>query len=252
MIILFLVFSVTALPPHPQDYPAHVTFRCPFNQFDCDPTSFIPTCISFSLVRNCIKDCPNGADELCGRGQIFCDQGTEHFQCGQCVPAQDQLQACYDRKWQKLCSKDDSVRCLSTVNCVLQEWLSDGKDDCGDGSDEDPCTTGIINCQTDSSNITLETTTTVPTNKTATIPKSCELGQFRCQSGECIDSAEVLDEKKDCIDGSDENYCEHFGNECVAELRPCSYHPDIATFSCGCPKGHNRNHKGVCAKHNKT
>lgn len=37
-----------------------------------------------------------------------------------------------------------------------------------------------------------------------TIPGECETGDFRCGSGECINGKKVLDEKKDCRDGSDE------------------------------------------------
>lgn len=39
---------------------------------------------------------------------------------------------------ERLCDTTASFKCRNTRNCVLQSWLGDGEDDCGDGSDEGP------------------------------------------------------------------------------------------------------------------
>jgi hypothetical protein len=37
--------------------------RCGLGEFDCLPESVMPFCLPFEVVRDCIVDCPNGADE---------------------------------------------------------------------------------------------------------------------------------------------------------------------------------------------
>ncbi|EYC43357.1 hypothetical protein Y032_0496g2479 [Ancylostoma ceylanicum] len=158
-----------------------------------------------------------------------------------------------------LCEVPGSVKCSTTPNCVLPQWILDGKDDCGDGSDEEPCrltecapsTTSTLPLFNTSAAIT---TTAVTTEKTLLttgpakppeIRPACDIGEFRCLSGDCVDGTRVLDGKPDCFDNSDERYCELYSDEC-SEQSPCSYQPDIAAFGCGCPKGAVPNAKGIC------
>ncbi len=36
----------------------------------------------------------------------------------------------------RLCSQPNTYKCNGTLNCVLEPWLHDAEDDCGDKSDE--------------------------------------------------------------------------------------------------------------------
>ncbi|TKR76584.1 hypothetical protein L596_017701 [Steinernema carpocapsae] len=121
--------------------------RCAFDQFDCDPTSEEKFCVPFSSVRDCFPDCPNSEDEQCGLNQALCDKNHGSLSCGKCVSKSDVNTKCLDRKWHHLCMEIDVFRCKNNQNCVLLDWLNDGEDDCGDGSDEDPCHNGSMDCQ---------------------------------------------------------------------------------------------------------
>ena len=45
--------------------------------------------------------------------------------------------------------------------------------------------------------------------KNLAVSGGCDKGEFRCASGECISKTWLCDGEKDCLDGSDENLCEH-------------------------------------------
>lgn len=66
-------------------------------KFDCGDG----TCINISKVRNCIKDCKDGSDELCGANQTLCDTELDpceqNVTCGQCVSSLLANITCRDR-----------------------------------------------------------------------------------------------------------------------------------------------------------
>ncbi|CAI2347390.1 unnamed protein product [Caenorhabditis sp. 36 PRJEB53466] len=236
-------YSIQQLPG-PNEYPGRIGSRCGLFQFDCDPKARTPLCIPLVAVRDCTPDCPNMSDEWCGQGMILCDAGLAQKRCGKCVRPQDIPHQCLDRKWQHLCAYQGTFKCAKTMNCVFGKWLMDGKDDCGDGSDEDVCAHGLVSCsrkETTPTNI-LEPITSTEKPKTPRKPQvkeRCGLGEFRCLDGECLDVARVLDGQEDCADASDENYCEMHEGVCNDATR-CSFQRDVQAFGCGCHQRYRR------------
>ena len=82
--------------------------------------------------------------------------------------------------------------------------MCNGRDDCGDNSDETDCELGI---GSRSSHVDVVRGTILVFNGTSTeSPRrgQCPKDTFWCLSGECKNFTSVCNNKEDCIDGSDE------------------------------------------------
>uniref|UniRef100_A0A914WMZ8 Regulatory protein zeste n=1 Tax=Plectus sambesii TaxID=2011161 RepID=A0A914WMZ8_9BILA len=168
--------------------------NCSVNSFDCGEK-----CIPINRFHDCVNDCADGLDEECWPGMIKCDG------C-RCVDPQDADVLCLDRQGSmisKFCNTrpETKFECNNGV-CVLLKWILDGRNDCGDWSDENPCNFGYdsrcpsgtlcrfilpmsmecycpsagwthngIECVPPLANTTSTTTTTTTTSTTTTAPK---------------------------------------------------------------------------------
>lgn len=87
-------------------YPLHSAGNCSVDEFECllEEGDF---CIPFSAVRDCVVDCPNGADEECGQGLILCDAEIKKInsRCGKCVKEDMVERFCVDHKCKYLLNK---------------------------------------------------------------------------------------------------------------------------------------------------
>ncbi|XP_003376821.1 putative fibrinogen beta and gamma chain protein, partial [Trichinella spiralis] len=143
-------------------------------------------CIPFRLVRNCVDDCGNAADE-------------DHSYC--------QLGA-YTQRLMPV------FRCATTANCVPFEWLNDGHNDC------DPCLEGFL-CRQKTIAMNQQFTICECINRYSSrgkawlkpdpllrrIPGNCYSKNslmFDCGDGLCIDISEFRNCVVNCPDGSDE------------------------------------------------
>lgn len=186
--------------------PCEAKAECPGDQFKCDRNR----CIQKSWVCDGVKDCSDGADEVCvsscGRGQWRCRRS------GRCIPLVwrcDSHPDCgtNDTSDEANCKSSDCDETMfkcSNGACVLWEYYCDGREDCGDGSDEKDCPTAVP----------VDTTTDNPyrlinhRHQVEYDLNVCEKHEFQCKNRECIRKEFRCDSRVDCLDGSDEKFCE--------------------------------------------
>lgn len=81
------------------------------------------------------------------------------------------------------CEHDEFV--CDNQKCILQSWVCDKIDDCGDKSDEKECSSGNW--------------------RSANVNVSVKCEEFKCSTGACLPFSKVCDGVQDCPDDSDEN-----------------------------------------------
>uniref|UniRef100_H9GNM8 SCO-spondin n=1 Tax=Anolis carolinensis TaxID=28377 RepID=H9GNM8_ANOCA len=171
---------------------------CPAGEFQCPEGQ----CLSKALVCNGEEDCPDGEDEAFCPGQVTCAPGQ--------LP-------CPDR------------------TCVSLSRACDGVHDCIDGADEKLSQCLVIQTTPLVTTTTPGLLSTHPAPASRTLAPPCGRYEFLCQSGECQPRGWVCDNEADCLDGSDELYCNRtcgldqfpctFGDECIPYTHLCDGRP---------------------------
>uniref|UniRef100_A0A8R1DH02 Uncharacterized protein n=1 Tax=Caenorhabditis japonica TaxID=281687 RepID=A0A8R1DH02_CAEJA len=114
--------------------------RCMQGDYDCG----LGQCVPISQFRDGKPDCLDGSDEWCFIGQVscgpvYCADYKDALPCivyPKCDGSSKQLPWCTASK-ENVCKDKTSFPCKGYGECVLWDWLLDGKKDCIDGSDED-------------------------------------------------------------------------------------------------------------------
>ncbi|ESP00909.1 hypothetical protein LOTGIDRAFT_173011 [Lottia gigantea] len=221
--------------------------NCTTSQFQCKNKH----CIKKAWLCDGLEDCLEGEDEanctveVCPISWFKCDNGRcidPDFKCDgqdQCSDRSDEI-SCLNSDL-KNCDYNslsmltvlfpvnsdlkncdyDSFRCKSGGECVPNDFVCDGSEDCNDGSDEHSC--DQVNCATDQflcPNTTLcinryQMCDLIPdcvdgadeADNTCHTIERCERtpGSFMCTNLEkCLDVRKVCNGRDDCLDGSDE------------------------------------------------
>ncbi|XP_048109211.1 LOW QUALITY PROTEIN: low-density lipoprotein receptor-related protein 8 [Alosa alosa] len=139
---------------------------CPPEKFDCGGAS--NKCVSLSWRCDGERDCENGADE---------EQCAAGGSPSRDKPGQTGVEAGWDAK---ACPAKE-FQCRNR-KCVAPNFVCDGDDDCGDGSDEESCAGTAAGG--------------------GPAPRTCGPHEFRCDDAECVPMLWSCDGDPDCRDKS--------------------------------------------------
>ena len=216
--------------------------QCTENEFRCN---YPPYCIHTKWQCDGERDCSDGSDEtdcpfmLCRPGQFFCNEdqcrsgGTAGGMCNttmECVENQflcDGEEDCSNGadELASVCHQStcNQFKCNNNY-CISWGLVCDGKPDCQDESDETATACSKVKCEDD------------PT-------------KFKCTDNKCIDHTMVCDGAEDCFGGEDEHNCSKLACQFGACSQICQVKSSRSahTSICMCAPGYQlTHHKQYC------